>query len=99
MDAFCFQAIDCQVFRSPTTGVESVELACLRVPVDGEQVATDAVHHRFGHAENRVRRNAGVDGGSALLQDACAGLGGLHVAGGHDAVGRNHHGAAVGAVF
>jgi hypothetical protein len=99
VNAFRLQVIDCQALGSPAAGVQSVQLAGLRVPVDGKQVAADAIHHRLGNAKDRVRGDAGIDGGTALFKDAGAGLRCLHIAGGHDAVGCNHHGAAIGAVF
>ena len=82
-------------FGRPAAGVEAVELVGLCVPVDGEEIAAHAVHHGFGHAQHRVGRDARIDGRTAALEDARAGLRCLDIAGGHNAVWRDHHAAAV----
>ena len=86
-------------FGRPAAGVDAVKLAGFGFPVDGEEVAADAVGHGLSHAEDGVGGDARVNGGAAASQDTGAGLRGLHVAGGHDAVRRDDHGVAVVAIL
>ena len=89
--ALLFQIFDRESARRPSAGVQAVELAGLGVPVEQEQVAANSVHHGFGNAEHRVRRNGRVDGRTAPRQNLRPGLRSQGVAGGDDASVINDH--------
>ena len=59
---FSLQVVDRKALRRPSAGVQSVELSCLGLPVEGEQIATHAVHHGFGDAQNGVGSDGSVRG-------------------------------------
>src|SRR5207244_6515680 len=75
--------------------VQAVELAVVRRPHDGEHVAADPRHHRFGHVEHCGGGDGRVDRVAAVLEYRQAGRGGERLAGRDHAV-RRVHGGAVG---
>src|SRR5262249_33010133 len=62
LDSLLVEEIDSQLARRPAAGVEAIELARLRVPVDQEQVASDAVHHRLQYTESCIGGDGGIHG-------------------------------------
>jgi hypothetical protein len=53
----------------PAAGIEAVELAGLGFPIDGEEVAAEAVGVGLGDLEDGVGGNGCVDGGAACLEN------------------------------
>ena len=94
-NAFGFQVIDGQRAGRPTAGIQAIQLACFGVPVNGEKVAADSIGHGLGDAQDGIGGDGRIDGGSALLQNSCARLRRLDVAGGDDAVLRRNDGTPV----
>ena len=91
--ALRFEEVDGEAGGGPAAGVEGGELAGFGVPVDGEEVAADAVAFGLDDAEYGVSGDGGVDGGSAAGQYLRAGLGGEGLAGGDDPAIGDDHGA------
>src|ERR1700678_1746072 len=63
--------------------------------MDGEQVAAEAAHHGFDHAEHGVGDDGGVDGGSSARERLRAGLGCESLAGGDDSALCYDHGSGL----
>ena len=76
-------------------GVQARQLAGLRIPVEDEQIAADAVHHRLHHGQHGVGGDGGVDRGASARQNLRRGLRGQRLAGGRDPLLRDHLRAAV----
>jgi len=93
------QRLDGEPFRRPAAGVQTVQLIGLCVIDNGEEVATDTIHHRRDHAHHRVRGNGCIDRIAAALQNPRSRLGRQGRFSGHDAVARDHHGARLRAVL
>ena len=74
-------------------GVEPAELAVLRTPHDGEEIAADARPDGFHEPERRVGRDGGVDRRATGLEHVEADLGRERLAGADHAVWREHLGA------
>src|SRR6476646_5329708 len=51
------ELFECEAARAAAAGVEAVELLCVGVPDNGEQVAAEAAAHGFGYAEDGGRRD------------------------------------------
>src|ERR1051326_3474353 len=66
---FGFQVSNGQTLRRPTTGVESIKLAGLRVPINREQVSADTIHHRLDHAHGGVGRDSSIHGRSSRSEE------------------------------
>ena len=81
--------------RSPSAGIQSVQLPGLGFINDREQIAADAVHGRLDHSERRVGRDGRVDRIAAFFEHARARLRRQRLAGRHDAELRDHHRASL----
>ena len=55
------KVVDGLSLGSPSTGIQSIELLRLRIPINKEQVSADSVHHRLGHAENGIGGDGGIN--------------------------------------
>src|SRR5882757_2782809 len=64
-DALLLEEVDRQLARRPSAGVQAVEFAGFRVPIEKEEIAANAVHHWLGHAEDGIGRNGGIDCGAS----------------------------------
>ena len=68
----------------------AIELLFLRHPRNHEHIAADAGARRFDHVQDRRARDRGIEGVAARFQNLQAGLRRQGLAGGHDAVARQH---------
>ena len=89
--AFRREEVDGQSRRRPAARVEAVDRAGLRLVVEDEQVAADAVAGRLHQADGGVGGDGGVDRVAAALENLHAGARGQRLAGGDDAEGRGDH--------
>ena len=64
-----FQQIGAERPRRPPARVQAVDLVLPGDVDDGKQVAADAVHHRLGHAGDRIRRDRRIDRVAAARED------------------------------
>src|SRR5271166_3056944 len=85
--------------RCPAAGVEAVDLACLRLPINGKEIAAHTVGSGFGDIEYSVGSDCGIDGRAAPFEDERPGLCGRNLTGGNHAVLRSDDGAPVGTVL
>ena len=53
-------SVDGERFGRPAAGVDGGQLAGLRLPVDGEEIAADAAALRFDDAQRGVGRDGGI---------------------------------------
>ena len=94
LDALGGEELRRQPGRRPAAGVQPVHGAGLRLVVEDEEIAAEAVAGRLHQADGGVGGNGGVDGVAAALEDLHAGAGRQRLAGGDDAERRRHHRAA-----
>ena len=82
--------LQAQRIRGPPAGVETVELATLRIPHDGEEIAADPIACGLHEAQHGVGGDGRVDCVASCFQDvqshlSCKRLtGGCHGVGGDD---------------
>ncbi len=90
LEAELLEVVEGEGLRRAPAAVEAVELLRLRVPHDGEEVAPHAASRGLHEAQGRVRRDGGVHGGAALLEDVQGDLGDQGLArAGHAVLGRH----------
>src|SRR5213080_2253137 len=53
-DSLLLQKINRQAARCPAAGVQAVQFPALRVPINQEEIAANAVHHRLGDTEHSI---------------------------------------------
>src|SRR4051794_25904670 len=82
--------------RSPTTGIQPVELASLGLPINEEQVAAYAVHHRLRHAKNGVGSNRRINRRPPATEDLRPSLRRKILTRSRNAILSDNHGAAIG---
>src|SRR5271165_1122439 len=73
-DAFLVEMVNRESLRCPAAGIQAVDLARLRLPINGKEIAAHAVGSRFGDVEYRVGGDCGIDGRAAPLEDERTGL-------------------------
>ena len=94
LDALRCEEVDGQAGRRPAARVEAVDGAGLRLVVNDEEVAAEAVAGRLHQADGRVGGDRGVDGVAAALEDLHAGARRQRLARRDDPERRRHHRSA-----
>ena len=74
---------------------KALQLPGLGIPVESKQISAQAVLHGLDHGEHGVGGDGGVDGGSTARQNLHGGLRCQRLAGGGDALLRDHLRTAV----
>src|SRR5438105_13868267 len=60
-DALLLEKINGQTTGRPAAGIQSVELVAFGLPINKEEIATNAVHHRLGDAKYCIGGNGSVN--------------------------------------
>jgi len=81
--------------RTAAAGVKSVKFFGLGVPVNAEEVASQAARARFHEAEHRIGGDGRIGRGSAFLEDVEANLGCQRLRAAHDAMSGDRSRAAL----
>ena len=98
-DSLLLQKINRQAARCPAAGVQAVQFPALRVPINQEEIAANAVHHRLGDTEHSIGCNGRVNRRAPTRQNLRAGLRRENMAGRDDSMVVDDHGTSVGTLL
>src|SRR5207248_9424386 len=93
------QKINRQAAWCPAAGVQAVQFPALRVPINQEEIAANAVHHRLGDTEHSIGCNGRVNRRAPTRQNLRAGLRRENMAGRDDSMVLDDHGTSVGTLL
>src|SRR5438876_1092134 len=98
-NSLLFREINRQAARRPAARIKAVEFAALRVPINQEEIAANAVHHRLGDTEHSIGCNGRVNRRAPTRQNLRAGLRRENMAGRDDSMVVDDHGTSVGTLL
>src|SRR2546429_10000259 len=98
-DSLLLQKINRQAARRPAAGIQAVEFPALRVPINQEEIAPNAVHHRLGDTEHSIGCNGRVNRRAPTRQNLSASLRRENMAGRDHSNVVDDHGTAGGTLL